>query len=37
MDISKPILQMHEKRKLNWLVLAMLIEGIGMGTYWLLG
>lgn len=37
MDIAKPLLQMHEKRKFNWLVLARLIEVIGVGAYWLLG
>jgi len=33
----KPILQMHEKRKFNWLVLAMLFVVIVVGAYWLMG
>jgi hypothetical protein len=37
MENAKPILQMHEKRKFNWLVLALLIVVIGVGAYWLMG
>jgi len=33
---ANPILQMHEKRKFNWLVLALLLVVIGVGAYWLL-
>jgi len=33
---AKPVLQMREKRKFNWLVLALLLAVIAVGGYWLL-
>ncbi|MEK7304178.1 MAG: hypothetical protein AAB406_02875 [Pseudomonadota bacterium] len=33
----KPVLQLREKRKFNWLVLALLLVVIAVGAYWLLG
>ena len=33
---SKPVLQMREKRKFNWLVLALLLVVIVVGAVWLL-
>jgi hypothetical protein len=33
---AKPVLQMREKRKFNWLVLALLLVVVGVGAYWLL-
>lgn len=34
---AKPVLQLREKRKFNWLVLALLLVVIAVGAYWLLG
>jgi len=33
---AKPFLQMREKRKFNWLVLALLLVVIVVGAAWLL-
>jgi hypothetical protein len=33
---AKPVLQMREKRKFNWLVLALLLVVIAVGAAWLL-
>jgi hypothetical protein len=33
---AKPVLQLQEKRKFNWLVLALLLVVIGVGAAWLL-
>ena len=33
---AKPFLQMREKRKFNWLVLALLLVVIVVGAVWLL-
>jgi len=33
---SKPVVQLHEKRKFNWLVLGLLLVVIVVGAAWLL-